>query len=67
MKTIFSKTISFVLPAYNESRNLQKTIESLLHEIDMLDYDYEIIIINDASKDNTRNIIQNLSHNPRIK
>ena len=46
--------ISILVPAYNESVTIVSSIESLLH----LDYPgYEIIIVNDGSKDGMENLI----------
>ncbi|NGX55641.1 MAG: Poly-beta-1,6-N-acetyl-D-glucosamine synthase, partial [Chlamydiae bacterium] len=48
--------ITFILPAYNESRSIIASIESLLH----LTYRYkEIIIINDGSTDETLEVLKN--------
>ena len=44
------KTISILVPAYNEAENIIESIESLLR----LEYpEYEIIVINDGSSDDT--------------
>lgn len=49
-KSNLFKTISILVPAYNESGNIIESIESLLK----LEYpEYEIIIINDGSSDDT--------------
>lgn len=40
--------VSIIIPAYNEEDN----IEELLHEL-IADYDYEIIVVDDGSTDNT--------------
>ena len=53
---------SLVIPLFNESRN----IKFLLKEIknDLINYkNYEIILVNDASTDNTSYVINNLSFN----
>ena len=53
---------SLVIPLYNESKNIQ----FLLNEIttNLINYkNYEIILVNDASTDNTSKIINNLSIN----
>ena len=56
---------SIVVPLFNESKNiipLLKEIESTLKDYD----NYEIILINDSSTDNTANVIKNIT-NQNIK
>lgn len=48
--------ISFVIPAYNEERNIHDCIESIKKEIARIPGDYEIIVVNNASTDKTREI-----------
>jgi len=49
--------VSIIVPAYNEGKLLYNTIQSLLQ----LDYPkYEIIVVDDGSRDNTRRIAQSL-------
>ncbi|PIQ11357.1 MAG: glycosyl transferase [Ignavibacteriales bacterium CG18_big_fil_WC_8_21_14_2_50_31_20] len=49
----FSPFISIIIPAYNEGINLKTSVESLLK----LNYsNYELIIVNDGSKDNTKEV-----------
>ena len=53
---------SLVIPLFNESRN----IKFLLNEIknNLINFkDYEIILVNDASTDDTSKVINNLSNN----
>lgn len=45
--------LSIIIPAYNEEKNIYKTIESILESHDILDYDYEVIIVSDGSTDRT--------------
>ncbi|MDO4481927.1 MAG: glycosyltransferase [Bacillota bacterium] len=48
--------ISVIVPAYNEEVTIVQTIQSLLN----LDYKiYEIIVVNDGSKDGTEEIVKN--------
>ncbi len=48
--------ISILVPAYNEERTILKCIDSLL----ALEYpEYEIIIVNDGSKDKTLEVLIN--------
>jgi len=44
--------LSFVLPTYNMEAYLGRCLDSLLHQ-DLANDDYEIIVVNDGSKDNT--------------
>ena len=50
--------VSFVVPAYNEEKTIQDTIEHIF----AIDYPkiLEVIVVNDASTDNTKEIIENL-------
>ncbi len=53
----YTPFISIIIPAYNEGINLQTSVESLLK----LNYpNYELIIVNDGSKDNTREVGESL-------
>jgi len=47
--------ISVIIPAYNVEKYVEKTLKSL---IDQTFYDFEAIIINDGSTDNTEKIIK---------
>ncbi|HRX27942.1 MAG TPA: glycosyltransferase family 2 protein [Saprospiraceae bacterium] len=54
-----SKTLSIIIPAYNE----EKTIETILNKLKEVELDHninkELIVINDASKDNTEQVVLN--------
>ncbi len=50
--TKWEPTISVVIPAYNEEKNIEKCIESLLNA-DYSKSKLEIIVVDDGSKDNT--------------
>mgnify|MGYP001605292238 CR=1 FL=1 len=51
--------VSFLVPAYNEEKNLEDTVNALM-DVDYPNGKKEIIIINDGSKDNTLKIAKNL-------
>ena len=55
------KSISFIIPAYNEEKNLGKCLESILTEIDNVGILTEIIIVNNASTDGTKFIALNFN------
>lgn len=49
------KQLSFVIPAYREELYLRETITLLMKELALLahDYNFEIVIVNDGSPDDT--------------
>ena len=62
--------ISIVIPTYNEEENVKPLSEAIISEIEksLPKYDFEIIFIDNDSKDNTRPIIKQLAANDkRIK
>lgn len=63
------KSVSVVIPAYNEEKNLIPTINFLLERLDKNNIlDFEILIFDDNSTDNTGKIADELAEKyPRIK
>ena len=63
------KSVSFVLPAYNEQDNIEKAVRVVLEVAEGLDLgDYEVIVVNDGSSDRTAEIIDALKEeNPRVR
>ncbi len=63
------KKISILVPTYNEEGNVVPLSEALIAEITKLEkYDYEIIFIDNDSKDSTREKLRSLCEsNPKIK
>ena len=57
--------LSVIIPAYNEERRLPKTLEEIDKYLSRQSYDYEILVVNDGSKDRTVEIAKNLA--PKIK
>ena len=54
------KKISILTPTFNESENIEKLCESIKREMSKLDYDYEHIVIDNASTDGTIEILKNI-------
>ena len=52
--------ISIITPTFNEEKNIEKLSNAIAIQMQNLDYDYEHIIIDNASTDNTQNIIRAL-------
>ena len=55
--------ISIVIPAYNEALNLSDTINAFYNELISNHIPHEILVVNDNSKDNTEEIIDELKKN----
>jgi len=45
--------LSIIIPAYKEEKNIYKTINDILKSHDVLEYEYEVIVVVDGSPDNT--------------
>jgi len=52
--------LSVIIPAYNEEKRLPKTLEEIDKYLSRQSYDYEIIVVNDGSKDETAKVVRNL-------
>ncbi|GCE19871.1 glycosyltransferase family 2 protein [Dictyobacter kobayashii] len=63
-----SHSLSVVLPAYNEEAVIEKTITTVVAALKKWTDDFEIVVVNDGSKDHTRDIIERLiGDEPRIR
>jgi glycosyltransferase involved in cell wall biosynthesis len=63
-----SGSISVFFPCYNEEANVANTVNKALTVLDALGADYEVIVVNDGSRDRTGHIADQLAAaNPRIK
>ena len=58
------KTLSVIIPAYNEARTIHRILERVI-AVDLHGIKKEIIIVNDCSKDDTLSAVQNFiaAHN----
>jgi dolichyl-phosphate beta-glucosyltransferase len=45
--------VSVVIPAYNESANIERSLSAILYYLNHKNYDFEVIVVNDGSKDDT--------------
>ncbi len=64
------KKVSIVIPSYNEEENIRPITETVRNELvtNLPEYDFEIIIIDNNSQDNTRPIIRSLcAEDRRVK
>lgn len=55
--------ISIVVPAYNESDKIVNTVNTINSYFGQKDYPFEIIVVDDASQDNTFSLVSDLTGN----
>jgi len=62
------KTLSIVIPAYNEEDCIESTTHLISERLERDKINYEILVVNDNSKDNTEAVLQKINQeNPRIR
>lgn len=62
------KKLSVFFPSFNEESNVEKIVKRAVGVLENLGLEFEIIIVNDGSTDNTRVVAEGLARkNPRIK
>lgn len=60
--------LSIIIPVYNSEKTLKDSINSVINSVNKIITDYEIICVNDGSKDNSLDILLQLAvDNKRIK
>lgn len=60
--------LSVFFPAHNEENNIAATVNSALEILPKVTKEFEIIVVNDASTDNTKKIIEEIAaKNPTVK
>lgn len=57
------KSLSIFFPAYNEEANAKKSVKEALEVAKKITDDYEVIVVDDGSKDDTVKIINELAKN----
>ncbi|MDP2930241.1 MAG: glycosyltransferase family 2 protein [bacterium] len=60
--------LSIIIPAYNEEKRLPKTLEAIDFYMRQQSYSYEIIVVNDGSKDQTSQVVgERVSHIAKLR
>ena len=63
-----SITHTIVIPAYNEARRLEATLDRVLGYVSRQPWNAEVLVVNDGSHDATRDIVLNYAaHNPALR
>ncbi|GCF07800.1 glycosyltransferase family 2 protein [Dictyobacter arantiisoli] len=67
-KTPLVHSISVVLPAYNEEAVIEHTLSVVVSALKNWTHDFEIVLVNDGSKDRTRTLVEHtVQVEPRIR
>lgn len=64
------KKISFLIPVYNSQETIELVCQKLIEQVESKSdrYSYEIILVNDCSKDNSYTICKQMAtNNPKVK
>ncbi len=53
--------LSVIIPAFNEAHRIGKTLEAINNYLSKQNYSYEIVVVDDGSRDETVNIVKKLA------
>lgn len=63
-----TKSVSVVIPVYNEGESIERAVGLILASLDGIVDDYELILVNDASRDASGEILDRISAgHPRVR
>ncbi|GAC1647348.1 MAG: hypothetical protein NVS4B12_15030 [Ktedonobacteraceae bacterium] len=67
-KMSIAYSLSVVMPAHNEEVAIAATMRSVIDAVSLWTQDFEIIVVNDGSKDSTRTILEEIAaEEPRVR
>ena len=65
---MIEQSLEIVIPAYNEEKNIEKIVNRSLEWLKSQTKDYQVLVVDDGSSDDTRKILKSLSEkNKHIK
>ena len=53
-----SFSLSVVIPAFNEEESISKTLDNIASFLSLQNFNYEVIVVDDGSTDNTNELIR---------
>ena len=56
-----NQLISIVIPVFNESESISFLLDELINVMSSHNFNFELIVVNDGSSDNTHQVINQLS------
>lgn len=56
---MMSFSLSVIIPAFNEEESISKTLNNIVLFLSNQDFDFEVIVVDDGSNDNTNKLIRN--------
>lgn len=63
-----NKKVSIIVPMYNEESVIDALFKELYQVLESVDVDYEVVCVDDGSKDNTRQLlVEKAQQDPRVK
>jgi len=68
MSSVESRSVSMVIPMFNEQENIEHALDCAVSALELYGGDYEIVIVDDASTDNSPDMVRRrAAANPRIR
>jgi glycosyltransferase involved in cell wall biosynthesis len=62
------KSLAVAMPAYNEAENIEAMVEDVIQVVDTLTDDYEVIVVDDGSRDGTGQVVRSLEERyPQVR
>lgn len=61
LKGVEKESISVTIPAFNEEKNIATVIKDAVNTVSKITTDYEIVLVDDGSRDKTLSIIQKIA------
>jgi glycosyltransferase involved in cell wall biosynthesis len=58
--------VTIIIPVYNEGENIVYAVNNLKNELNKIPVEYEIIVVDDGSNDNTKEVLKSLSRDIKI-